>query len=1598
MAYSSTPGQTGNLSKGGQYDKTDEVTVVSYQNLSATSASNAAASAAQAATSATQAASSVTQIGTSLTDAQAAATSAASSATSAGTSATNAATSATSAANSASSATASATSATSSATSASSSLVSVTIKASEAATSATNASTSATNAGTSATNAGNSATQAANSATTAATNASNAITSATNAGNSEVSAGISATTATTKATEANTSANNAATSATTATTKASEAATSATNAANSATSASTSATNAGTSATNAANSATSAGGSATTATTKAAEASTSASQAATSATNAGNSATSAETSATTATNKAAEATTKASEAATSATNAGNSATSAGTSATTATTKASEAATSASNASGSAATATTKASEAATSATNAANSETAAATSATNAANSATQAANSATNAGNSATNAAASANTATTKAGEAANSATAAATSATNAANSAAGAATSATNAATSATNANTSANSAISAQAAAEAARDQALSAFDNFDDKYLGEKATAPTVDNDGDSLDIGALYFNTTTNEMKVYSSSGWLNAYASLSGALIAVNNLSDLTNVVTARTNLGLGSAATTSSSAYATAAQGALIDDIVASSSEPIGFTDRTDSTISFNSTTRVFTITPVSSSFEIWCKGVKHTVSSSQTVTIPNTTGLHYIYYSSTGTLSTKMTYFTWDSDTPVAYVYWNATTSQDVYFADERHGTTLDWATHEYLHRTRGAAISSGFAASGYTLSGTGASDTHAQIAIESGVFFDEDLEVSIVSTASPATNTWQQDLAFPAKIPVMRLSGSGAWVMEAATNYPLKQGTARPQYNNYTGGAWTTTDVSNNDFTCSWIIATNNLNHPVLAIISQSNLSTLTNAQNAKFEDLTLTGFPSLEFRPLYKLIFQGSDSYSNEPNARLREIYDFRSVQSAGSSAALVNDHGNLSGLSDDDHAQYLHIENVRTISSTVKDSLLVSQTGNSGKFLKTDGSTATWAVPDVSSVTGVLPVANGGTGVSTSTGSGNTVLSTSPTLVTPVLGTPTSVTLTNATGLPLTTGVTGTLPITNGGTGTTSTTFVDLTTNVANSLPIANGGTGATTAAGARTNLGLGTSATTNKNVKIAIIGDSLSAINDLRTEHWTEYLNRYISQFGDKVDIVDFAKGGSTFYTVYTNAIYSGKTIVQAAIDSAPDIVIVLLGMNDANSSRTLSEMQTDAANVFSALRSGLPSAKTLYVSEQFHDSTNFTSSTLKNKGIIPFHWTLDSSGILASSYTSEIADTAVSSATRTKVANWVSLDTSIKALSTVDAYCTYNHWKVSRLGLFLTDGLHHNAEGSLLLANDIAYGLAAASFSSTLLPNFYVNSPPIIGTSSTVFSTILASSSDGYIPAYNDDSNLIALESGPYRKYNPLNWFMPFKGKLNVITKPSDITDDRFSPLTVRIEGVAPSTLIYVSVNGGSFDSTTLYTDEKGCADFVRTGNNLGAGTFTIRVKVGTEVYGPVTFTVNASVSAYQPYSANLSAWEAKAVPTGTVVGTSDAQTLTNKIYTETVYNLTGTNITLANGSMQVKTLSGPVTLTESLTDGQSVLLRLVNASTYAVTWFTITWVSSSGNVAPTLANDCHIVLWKSGSVTYGAFIGRSV
>jgi hypothetical protein len=160
-----------------------------------------------------------------------------------------------------------------------------------------------------------------------------------------------------------------------------------------------------------------------------------------------------------------------------------------------------------------------ASAAASSASAASSSASAASTSASNASSSASSASTSASNASTSATNAANSASTATTQATNAASSASAAATSASNAATSASNAASSASTASTAATN---------------------AAASFDAFDDRYLGAKSSNPSVDNDGNALLTGAIYWNTTGNQLYIWTGSAWDQAAFSVSGAVTSFN--------------------------------------------------------------------------------------------------------------------------------------------------------------------------------------------------------------------------------------------------------------------------------------------------------------------------------------------------------------------------------------------------------------------------------------------------------------------------------------------------------------------------------------------------------------------------------------------------------------------------------------------------------------------------------------------------------------------------------------------------------------------------------------------------------------------------------------------------------------------------------------------------------------------------------------------------------------------------------------------------------------------------------------------------------------------------------------------------
>ena len=151
-------------------------------------------------------------------------------------------------------------------------------------------------------------------------------------------------------------------------------------------------------------------------------------------------------------------------------------------------------------------------------------QTAASTATTQAGIATTQASNASTSAGNAATSES-NAATSESNASASANTASGHVATALSHANTASGHATTATNAA----------NSIGTAVSDAQTAANAAATSYDSFDDRYLGAKSSAPTVDNDGDALVTGALYFNSSSDKMFVRTSSGgWTAAGSAVNG--------------------------------------------------------------------------------------------------------------------------------------------------------------------------------------------------------------------------------------------------------------------------------------------------------------------------------------------------------------------------------------------------------------------------------------------------------------------------------------------------------------------------------------------------------------------------------------------------------------------------------------------------------------------------------------------------------------------------------------------------------------------------------------------------------------------------------------------------------------------------------------------------------------------------------------------------------------------------------------------------------------------------------------------------------------------------------------------------------
>lgn len=383
--------------------------------------------------------------------------------------------------------------------------------------------------------------------------------------------------------------------------------------------------------------------------------------------------------------------------------------------------------------------------------------------------------------------------------------------------------------------------------------------------------------------------------------------------------------------------------------------------------------------------------------------------------------------------------------------------------------------------------------------------------------------------------------------------------------------------------------------------------------------------------------------------------------------------------------------------------------------------------------------------------------------------------------------------------------------------------------------------------------------------RVAIIGDSMSAQNAILGNSVTTMLEQRLNSMGVFCKLYPCNRDGHTYFRANTVAYLGGKTAVQACIAADPHVVILCLGINDsllAVDGRTLAQIKADATTAINAIKTALPTAKILYVSQVPYDSLNFTPANCKNKGMPMYFHQKDTTGILTNYYSTEILDKSVSATTSANLANWVALDAHIKASTQVDSWCALNLWKVARMGGTGNDGVHLNQGGVTLAAGYVLKGLRYLPQFSGLLSNDFAwwEDPEY------TFSQLFTASGDSYLYTGDITSENQNILAGSFLR--PNTWHLPTQASLAVA---DNVTDAGSAIFYWNVTGAAPLKQVKVSVNGGAFfDVPGVLTDALGNASAIVSGSDVAgliSGTNTLRYAVGDTCLAPKTVV-------YAPYA----------------------------------------------------------------------------------------------------------------------------
>jgi|GEM_PF-3368265 len=386
----------------------------------------------------------------------------------------------------------------------------------------------------------------------------------------------------------------------------------------------------------------------------------------------------------------------------------------------------------------------------------------------------------------------------------------------------------------------------------------------------------------------------------------------------------------------------------------------------ITDSKEPAGFVDKTLTVIAHRPIENQIWLYPTGTSAAVWCQGIKHLFTTYKFVAEPSSTGLYYIYLNSSFNLQIKSSPFDYKNETPVCQIYWNQAAGEPILLLDRRHGIAMNWSTQEFLEAGFSPVIKSGFDFVYSLLNGPspeGSTNEHSQFGLADGTGLFQDVKIYVEHSNSPAdniaSNLFQQKLNPVAHIPVLYRSDTGSWLKKTATNYSYASNAGVPTYNKFEA-SWSLAAVTNGNYFISYIILTANTEYPIVSIPGQHQYTSLTSAQAASFDELILGDIDGLQKKVLYKVIYKYNTSYTNTLKTSIVDFQDFRKSGTTGIDNEIV-DHGKLTGLQDDDHAQYVHISVNRTVTASHTHQGKINITNNtqstttaSGAFTVTGG--------------------------------------------------------------------------------------------------------------------------------------------------------------------------------------------------------------------------------------------------------------------------------------------------------------------------------------------------------------------------------------------------------------------------------------------------------------------------------------------------------------------------------------------------------------------------------------------------------------------------------------------------------------------